>query len=97
VPPLKDDELRDIARAATRSALNEALGERTIPRAIWQRLALEEGDLTTGQLVFQLYFPRPRSADAVIVSRAIVQRDSGRVAVEVFVENLLAEINEPEP
>jgi len=81
---LKLDEMQEIARKATREAL--------IP---CRRLTAEEdAKLTLGsgiendEGVFELYIAAERPQDAHVISRATVDRYTGDVRVEVFLEKL---------
>jgi hypothetical protein len=83
---LKLDEMQEIARKATRAAL--------VP---FRRLSAEEdARLTLGSGidgddgVFELYLAAERPQDAKVISRATVNRYTGDVRVEVFLEKLEA-------
>lgn len=83
-------ELRKIARDATREALASLCGEHSIPKSLRERMVLGESDVGNGTLVFELYIPKRRPTDAVFITRAIVDKESGDVKVTVFHENLRA-------
>jgi hypothetical protein len=84
VKRLKLDEMQEIARNATRAAL--------VP---YRRLTTEdEARLTLGsgiegdEGVFELYLAGERPQDAKVISRATVNRHTGEVLVEVFLNRL---------
>lgn len=79
---LKLSEMQEIARQATRAAL--------VP---YRRLTKEEdANLTLGsgiegnEGIFELYVAAERPQDAKVISRATVNRETGEVRVEVFIE-----------
>jgi hypothetical protein len=77
--PKSMDDLQEIARMATRSALVGYPGL----RALWSELLLGvqfEGD----DRIFELYLPGERPEDAQVVSQARVNALSGEVSVAVF-------------
>jgi hypothetical protein len=90
-------EIREIAQRATREALSEACSDHEIPRSFWERLVLSEGDLDSRRMVFELHVPGARPLDAVLISRAVVERDTGLVDVEVFLERVLAQLKVEAP
>jgi hypothetical protein len=81
---LKLDEMQEIARKATRTALGQC-----------RRLTAEENvNLTLGsgiegdEGIFELYLAGQRPQDAKVISRANVNRYTGEVRVEVFLDRL---------
>lgn len=82
-------ELREIARIATREALRAATVGHEIPSAFWDRLARSEGELNRQRLVFEIYVPGIGPADAVVVARTVVDRSTGLVEAETFIDRIL--------
>jgi hypothetical protein len=80
--PLTLGEMESIARDATREAL-------TGYRQTTNREHLTLGsELTDTQGLFELYIAGERPTDAQVISRAKVDRFSGEVDVEVFLDRL---------
>lgn len=74
------DQMVPIARTATRESLELYEPPPAEEREQW---ALGEY-LTDEEGIFEIYIPNEKSADAVVISRATVNRYTGDVAVEVF-------------
>lgn len=76
---LKLAEMEAIAKDATKDALRPyAMSEE-------QRALLTLGkDINATEGVFELYIPGARAADAKMVTRAVVDRVTGKVEVKVF-------------
>ena len=81
--PLSIDEMEPIAKDATRSALSgyEAPSEEV--QATWRLGKIE----TENEGIFEIYIPAERPKEATVVSRARVDRWTGAVRVEVYLES----------
>jgi hypothetical protein len=76
------DEMEPIAKEATRRALSEYPEPPKEDQARWT-LGKFEAE-TEG--VFEIYIPSARPLDAKVISRARVDRRTGKVSVEVFLD-----------
>ncbi|UZE26164.1 hypothetical protein LOY67_12400 [Pseudomonas sp. B21-056] len=81
------DEMEPIAKEATRRALNEYSEPLKEDQANWT-LGKFEGE---NEGVFEIYIPSEQPLDAKVISRARVDRRSGAVNVEVFLEKIATE------
>ena len=73
-------DMEEAARAATAEALRgypPPSGQDRDNLTLGKQLTDEEG-------IFELYVPGERPQDAKVISRAVVDRVTGKVAVEVF-------------
>jgi hypothetical protein len=75
-------EMESIAKGATRAAL---MGYRQ--PANYEHLTLGS-ELTDAKAIFELYIADERPQDAKVISRASVDRLTGNVEVEIFLEPL---------
>lgn len=75
-------EMQAIAQGATHEALREYR-----PPVNREHLTLGS-EVTETQGVFELYLAGERPQDAHVISRATVDRSTGEVRVEVFLESL---------
>jgi hypothetical protein len=80
---LKLKEMEEIARKATQTALQEYKK----PDDDMRNLTLGTG-ITDEEGTFELYFAAERPQDAKVISFARVDRRTGAVSVEVFLEKL---------
>ncbi|MFC5743197.1 hypothetical protein [Dyella tabacisoli] len=76
------DEMELIAREATRRALSEYPQPSKEDQANWTLGKFE----TESEGVFEIYIPSDRPLDATVISRALVDRATGEVSVEVFLK-----------
>lgn len=76
------DVMEPIARQATRRALSEYPEPPKEDQANWTLGKFE----TETEGVFEIYIPSERSLDARVISRARVNRRTGKVSVEVFLD-----------
>ena len=79
---LKLDEMESVARDATRRALSEYPEPSKEEQASW---VLGKFELEN-EGVFEIYIPSEQPQDAIVVSRARVDRSTGEVSVEVFLD-----------
>jgi len=76
------DEMEPIARGATRRALSDYPEPSKEDQVNWTLGKFE----TESEGVFEIYMPSERPLDAKVISRARVDRRTGAVSVEVFLE-----------
>lgn len=76
------DEMEPIAREATRRALSEYPEPSKANQASWALGKFE----AESEGVFEIYIPSEQPFDAKVISRARVDRMTGAVSVEVFLE-----------
>lgn len=76
------DAMEPIAREATRHALSNYSEPSSQEREEWALGKFE----TASEGVFEIYIPSERPLDAKVISRARVDRATGKVNVEVFLE-----------
>lgn len=79
---LRLDEMEPIAREATRRALSEYPEPPKAEQADWALGKFE----TETEGVFEIYIPSEQPLDAKVISRARVNRSTGEVNVEIFLE-----------
>jgi len=77
---LRLDEMEPIAREATRRALSDYLEPPKEDQANWTLGKVE----TDSEGVFEIYIPAERPLDAKVISCARVNRRTGEVDVEVY-------------
>lgn len=79
---LRLDEMEPIAREATRQALSQYPEPGKDEQSLWTLAKIE----TKSQGIFEIYIPAERSIDAKVVSCATVDRETGAVQVEIFLD-----------
>lgn len=76
---LNDEKMELLAQQATK----EKLKGYDIEDEMWSKIVLGKR-VSDSQGVFELYIPGQRPVGAKVISKATVDRESGNVAVEVF-------------
>ncbi|QDH70175.1 hypothetical protein [Marilutibacter alkalisoli] len=76
------DEMEPIAKEATRRALSEYPEPSKEDQANWTLGKFE----AESEGLFEIYIPSEQPLDAKVISRARVDRRTGAVSVEVFLE-----------
>ena len=94
---LSRNALERIARDATRKALEEAIRGRNGLAHLWSNVVLGEREQGRGYRVFELYVPDDRPETAIFLTRAVVDRSTGEVTVEVFLDNILSAAGKTQP